>query len=231
MKFKHFKRAEIFMKNIHNSNEPPDFSLFLGGPLFQLLMRMRLTTPALDLLKKRIIFITLFAWLPLLLLSLVDGKAWGGVGVPFLYDMEAQARFLVALPLLIAAELLVHKRLRLIVGQFIDRNIITEKVLPRFRELIASAMKLRNSVAIELILLILVFVGGHYLWNMVSIMEESHPARGPGMPLLTALAHIFPWQATGTFSSAGPCFNLSLIAGISGCSSGPVFYGRVHDLN
>ena len=156
------------MNNIHNSHEPPDFSLVLGGPLFQLLVRSRLTTPALDLVKRRIIFISLFAWLPLLLLSLVDGKAWGGSKLPFLYDIEMQVRFLVALPLLIAAELVVHQRLRLVVGQFIDRDIITKEVLPKFREVIDSAMKLRNSVAIELIMLILVFVGGYYSWNAVS---------------------------------------------------------------
>ncbi len=154
------------MENIHNSNEPPDFSLVLGGPLFQLLLRSHLTSPALTLMKRRVVFVSLFAWLPLLLLSLVAGKAWGGVGLPFLYDLEMQARFLVALPLLIAAELLVHRRLRLVVGQFIDRDIITEKVLPRFKEVIASAMKLRNSVAIELILFFLIFVGGHYAWTM-----------------------------------------------------------------
>ena len=154
------------MENIHNSKETPDFSLVLGGPLFQLLIRSHLTSPALELMNRRIVFIALFAWLPLLLLSLVDGKAWGGVGLPFLYDIEIQTRFLVALPLLIAAELLVHRRLRLVVGQFIDRDIITEKVLPRFKEVIASAMKLRNSLAIELILFFLVFVGGHYSWIM-----------------------------------------------------------------
>ena len=66
------------MNNIHNANEPPDFSLVLGGPLFQLLVRSRITTPALELVKRRIVFLSLFAWLPLLLLSLVDGKAWGG---------------------------------------------------------------------------------------------------------------------------------------------------------
>ena len=166
------------MKNIHNSNEPPDFSLVLGGPLFQLLLRSRLTTPALELMKRRIVFITLFAWLPLLLLSLVDGKAWGGVGLPFLYDIEMQARFLVALPLLIAAELLVHQRLRLVVGQFIDRDIITEEVLPRFKEVIASAMKLRNSVAIELILFFLIFVGGYYSWTMVSGIAKIGTSAG-----------------------------------------------------
>ncbi len=166
------------MKNIHNSHETPDFSLVLGGPFFQLLMRLRLTTPALGLLQRRIIFITLFAWLPLLLLSLIEGKAWGNVGVPFLYDMENQTRFLVALPLLIAAELLVHKQLRLLVGQFIDRDIITEKTLPSFKELIASAMKLRDSVIIELTLFLLAFVGGHYLWSTVSIVETIAPSAG-----------------------------------------------------
>ena len=146
----------------------PDFSLVQGGPLFQLLVRSRLTTPALELLKRRIIFITLFAWLPLLLLSLVGGRAWGGTGLPFLYDVEMQLRFLVALPLLIGAELLVHQRLRVVVAQFIERDIITAPVLPRFKAVIASAMKLRNSVAAELILFLLVFVGGYYAWSAVS---------------------------------------------------------------
>jgi len=173
------------MNNIHNSHEPPDFSLVLGGPLFQLLVRSRLTTPALDLVKRRIVVISLFAWLPLLVLSLVDGKAWGGIGLPFLYDIEMQVRFLVALPLLIAAELLVHQRLRLVVGQFIDRDIITEAVLPKFWEVIASAMKLRNSVAIELILLILVFVGGYYLWSAASGMAKIVTGTGTWYAIAT----------------------------------------------
>lgn len=166
------------MKNIHDSNKPPDFSLVLGGPLFQLLMRLRLTTPALDLLKKRIFFFILLAWLPLLILSLIEGKAFGGVEVPFLFDMEAQSRFLVALPLLIAAELLVHKQLRFLVGQFIDRDIINKNQLPRFHALIASGMKLRNSVQIEVILLLLVFIGGPYLASTVSVVEQLPSGEG-----------------------------------------------------
>lgn len=166
------------MKNIHDSNKPPDFSIVLGGPLFQLLMRLRLTTPALDLLKKRIIFFTLFAWLPLLILSLIEGTAWGGVKIPFLFDMEVQTRFLVALPLLFVAELLVHKQVRLLVGQFIDRDIITEKELPRFHALIASAMKLRNSIGIEITLLMLAFVVGPYLAKTVSVIEQIASGAG-----------------------------------------------------
>jgi hypothetical protein len=173
------------MNKIHSSNEPPDFSLVLGGPLFQLLVRSRLATPALELLKLRIVFFSMFAWLPLLLLSLVDGKAWGGVGLPFLYDIEMHARLLVALPLLIAAEMLAHQRLPLIVRQFIERDIITAAVLPKFKEVIASAMKLRNSVAFELILFILIFVSGNYIWRSVSGIEKIGTGTGT-------------WYTTGT---------------------------------
>ncbi len=173
------------MNNLHNSNEPLDFSLVLGGPLFQLLLRSRLTSPALELLKRRIIFITFFAWLPLLLLSLIDGKAWGNVGLPFLYDLEMQVRFLVALPLLIAAELLVHQWLRRVVAQFVDNGIITVKVLPKFKEVVASAMKIRNSVAIELFIFFLIFVGGHYLWSMVSGTAKIAASAGTWYAIVT----------------------------------------------
>lgn len=159
------------MKDIHNSNNPPDFSLVLGGPFFQFLLRLGLITPSVGLLKKRIIFFTLFTWMPLLLLSLIQGNALGNVGLPFLYDMETQARFLIALPLLIAAELLVHTQVRLLVGQFIDREIITGKIIPKFYERIASAINLRNSMAVEIGLFLLVFVVGHYLSNTVSVIE------------------------------------------------------------
>ena len=166
------------MNNIHNSHEQPDFSLVLGGPLFQLLVRSRLATPALDLLYRRIVFFIMFTWLPLLILSVADDKAWGGVGIPFLYDIEVHARFLVALPLLIAAELLVNRRMRLIVGQFTGRDIITEALLPKFKEFIASAMKLRNSVASELILFILVFIVGHFIWSAASSTAKIGAATG-----------------------------------------------------
>ena len=69
-----------------------------------------------ELLRQRILVISLLAWLPLLVLSVVEGQALGGrAAVPFLLDVEAHVRFLVALPLLIVAELVVHQRMRFVV--------------------------------------------------------------------------------------------------------------------
>ena len=78
-----------------------DFSLVLGGPLFQLLRRSHLAGDALELLGQRVLVISLLAWLPPLVLSALEGQALGGsAAVPFLLDVEVHARFLAALPLL-----------------------------------------------------------------------------------------------------------------------------------
>ncbi len=146
--------------------DPPDFSLVLGGPLFQLLRRARLTDDALELARKRIIVISLFAWLPLLLLSALEGQLWGeSVAVPFLLDVEVHVRFLVAIPLMIAAELVVHRRMRLVVRQFLDRQLIPDSAMTRFDAAIASAFRLRNSVFAEVLLIAVVYGAGVFIWR------------------------------------------------------------------
>jgi hypothetical protein len=142
-----------------------DFSLVLGGPLFQLLRRAHLSGNALELLRQRIIVITLIAWLPLLVLSLVEGEALGGrAAVPFLLDVEAHVRFLIALPLLIVAELVVHERMRLVVRQFLERNLIPDGAMPCFNQAIASAFRLRNSATAEVLLIAFVYIVGVLLF-------------------------------------------------------------------
>jgi hypothetical protein len=80
--------------------EKRDFSLVLGGPLFQLLRRAHLSDDALLMVRRRVIISLIVAWLPLLVLSALQGSVWDGtVVVPFLKDVEAQSRFLVAMPL------------------------------------------------------------------------------------------------------------------------------------
>jgi len=146
--------------------QPPDFSLVLGGPLYQLFRRAHLTGDALQLLRRRILVLAGVAWIPLLLLSAFAGHAWGGtIAVPFLQDIEAHVRFLVALPILVAAEIVVHLRLRPTVAQFVARRIVTEEDMPRFQEAIDSTRRVRNSVIAEITLLVLVYTVGLWVWK------------------------------------------------------------------
>ena len=137
---------------------PQDFSLVLGGPLFQLLRRVHLSDDALLMARRRTIIIAMIAWLPLLMLSVLEGNAWGGTAlVPFLKDFEAQTRFLVALPILILAEFVVHQRMRHLIEQFLERKLIPESGASQFEAAIASAFRLRNSVLAEVLLIAFVY--------------------------------------------------------------------------
>ncbi len=154
---------------------PPDFSLVLGGPLYQLLRRARLSDDALSLTHKRIVVLCSITWLPLLVLSLLDGQALGGgATIPFLFDIDVHVRFLVAMPLLIAAELVVHRRMRAVAKVFLDRHLIPDADRPRFDAAFASAMRLRNSVFAEVLLIVLVYaVGILVVWRHYTALDAA----------------------------------------------------------
>jgi len=179
-------------KTIDKLDEPTDFSLVLGGPLFQLFRRAHLTGDALELVRQRLIIISLLAWLPLLMLSALEGHALGGsVAVPFLLDVEVHIRFLVVVPLFIIAELVVHQRMRFVVRQFLERNLIPESAMTRFDGVIASAFRLRNSVLAEVLLIAFVYgVGILIVWRHY-------------MALATATWYATPSVEGSTLSLAG----------------------------
>jgi hypothetical protein len=149
----------------YQSGEPEDFSLVLGGPLFQLLRKAHLEGDALELLHRRTIASVLLTWFPLLILSMVSGVRGGVGGVSFFHDIEVHARFLVALPILIAAELLVNSRMRSAVRRFIEWRIVLPERRPAFRKAIDSALNIRNSVLVELALIAVVYTVGLLVWN------------------------------------------------------------------
>ena len=168
-----------------------NFSLVLGGPLYQLFRRAHLADDALLLVRQRIVVISLIAWLPLLLLCALQGHLLGdAVAVPFLLDTEVHVRFLGALPLLVVAELVVHRRMRPIARTFLERRLIPEADMARFDGAIASALRLRNSVPAELLLIVVVYaVGVLIVWQQYIALDTA------------------TWYATPT--EAGPALSLA----------------------
>jgi hypothetical protein len=146
--------------------EAAEFSLVLGGPLFQMYRRTRVSGDALELLWLRALIITLIVWAPLLFFSLFEGHALGGgVKIPFLHDIEANVRLLIALPLLIAAEVIVQLRIGNALRRFVERGIVVTEDVPKFNLAINSALRARNSVTLEGLLLVLVYTVGLWIWR------------------------------------------------------------------
>ena len=161
-------------------DDPPDFSIVLGGPLFQLLRRAHLGGDHLELLYRRLIFFVGITWLPLFLLATLGPFAGSAGRLAFLRDIEVHARFLVALPAFIVAELLVHARMLPVVRRFVERRLILLENLPRFYDAVESAFRLRNSNVLELGLFAAVYGFGLWFWHARFAIEAATWYAMPG---------------------------------------------------
>lgn len=146
------------------NREPPEFSLAVGGPLYETYLRTHLAAPPLGLVHRRLLTYFLITWVPLCLLAAFDARG-AGVTVSFLRDVAVHTRLLVALPLFIVAEPFVHQRLTAVVRQFLDRELIAPSDLQRFAAAVISSMKLRNSAMLEIAVLLVAFIGGQWAWE------------------------------------------------------------------
>jgi len=149
-------------KGLASVGDSLDFSPVLGGPIFQLLRRSHLSGDALELLYRRVIAVALIAWAPPLLLVML---APASSRDSFIHDIEVHVRFLIALPVLIAAERIVHSRIRAVARRFVDQRLIVPDDMPNFHRAIDSAVRLRNSVIVEIGLIVFVYSVGLWVWN------------------------------------------------------------------
>ncbi|RKH43035.1 hypothetical protein D7X96_34505 [Corallococcus interemptor] len=121
-----------------------DFSLVQGTLLGQKLRRARhrqTSRPA------RILVLTLVAWLPLLVLSLLGGGL--GMTRAFLHDVGTQVAFLVSLPLLVACERYIDLNEKAAVRQFVVSELIAPKDLATYERIARDVVPMRRSAIIE----------------------------------------------------------------------------------
>jgi hypothetical protein len=146
-----------------SAQEIPDsavrnFSIVLGGPLYDFLLRFGLVRLVLPNIVRRIAVLLALTWLPLLLLSLKDGFAFGNqVRIPLLYDFSMYGRFLLALPLLLIAEIVVDPAIRQTVEEFVNAGVVPAEELPEFVIVLERTQRLRDSWIPEGIIFVLAF--------------------------------------------------------------------------
>ena len=145
--------------------ETPDLAATLGGPLYRMLRRSPLGGSVPQLLRRQAAICVLVCWVPLAVLSLAQGHFLGGIRLSFLRDIETHARFLVSLPVLLMAEMLVYERIGPIIKHFVQRKLVIPDDLPRFNTAVNSALRIHNSVVVEIVFLVLVFTVGMWVWR------------------------------------------------------------------
>jgi hypothetical protein len=136
----------------------------LGGPAYRLMQRIGLIQGAGPSLVRRAIGFLLITWVPLLLFSLIEGRALGPTPrESLLLDFAAYARFFLAVPLLFLAEVVTGPRLRAAGLNFVQGNFVRPEDLPTVEAAIVRASRRREALLPELIMLGIALLGAWYL--------------------------------------------------------------------
>ena len=152
-----------------------------AGPLYQLWRGTRLAGDTLQLLHRRVLAAVLLTWVPLVLLSIAEGHAWGTtVTLPLLYDVGAARALSARAAAVDPGRAHRHQRMRPVVGQFLDRGLIPDAARAQFDAAITAAMRLRNSVAAEVLLIAFVYVVGvGVIWRTQVALDVASWYGGP----------------------------------------------------
>jgi hypothetical protein len=170
------------------------FSITRGGGLHWLLVRLGQAGDGRRLVIRRALAAVLITWLPLLVLSAVDGLAWGRqIKIPFLRDLAINVRLLIAVPMLILSESRIDRRWRNLVLEFLRTELVSREVLPAFEKVLERTTRWRDSVVPETVLALVAFIPS------LSIVKTE-----------LLMSGISNWHTlgTGAVSPAGWWFNL-----------------------
>jgi hypothetical protein len=150
------------------------FTFVRSGPLSWLVSRLGLRMTARQLVARAAWAAVLVTWLPLFVLSLVQGQAYGhGLTIPFIKDLAVNVRFLVALPILFMAENRVDERWKLVVREFLGGRLVSDADVPKFEALLLRIERLASQVWPGVALLVIAFVPSAFIKTELLMHDVS----------------------------------------------------------
>jgi hypothetical protein len=148
------------------------FSLTRGGPFHRLLTLLGHAGSERRQVINRALFGTLVCWVPLLILSFVQGLAVGTkVRIPFLLDYAVHLRFLIALPILILAKSPIDRRWCILVLEFLRSGLVGRDETASFEGIIEQITHIRDRVLPEIAMLVLAYLAPLFLGRTELVMK------------------------------------------------------------
>jgi hypothetical protein len=144
--------------------ELSEFSLVDGGPLYALLRRLGWTRPdgRVDYVRASLMLVA-FAWGPLVAAAL---SAHFRTDHSFAIDWGIHARLLIAIPLLLRADVALHARTRSVVAKFAAERWAPGQA-DSLDRIVTSTIKWRDAVYPEVALLVVAVVGSQFVaWHV-----------------------------------------------------------------
>jgi hypothetical protein len=138
----------------------PDPFLMRSGPFHRFQQTLHLEDPFNPRTARRAFLFALVSWLPLAALAAVQGLAVNDdPRRSLLLDFTVYARFLVAVPVFILGESVADSRYSMILSYLLRSGIVTGSERQAYDDLLSSTRRLRDSRAVEILWVVLAYVG------------------------------------------------------------------------
>lgn len=135
-----------------------DFQLSSGGLVHLIQQRVRGAGAGDFPIPAQLLLAVALMWLPLVLLTLVAGTFAGdGVAKPFINDLVPQVRLLIALPLLLFADMAIDPAVGVAIRNLGASGVVPGDERSRFQAALAKLAQRRDSVWPDVIMLLLAF--------------------------------------------------------------------------
>jgi hypothetical protein len=136
-----------------------------GGPAYRLMQRIGVIKGEPSIHRRIVIFLAL-TWVPLLVLSFLEGVALGpSPEQSFLLDFATYARFFVAFPMIVIAEIIIGPRLTIAGLHFVRSGLVREEDYPAYDAAVEKVESRREARLPELIILGIAIFGA---WSMTA---------------------------------------------------------------
>ena len=133
-----------------------DQTIVRGGLSFHVARRLGFEPPNLPRRRRKVLLLMLVTWVPLFLLSAVQGHAWGyQVDVSFLRDPVPYSRFLFVVPLLELAQVVMETSLGVQMRHFFESGLVPDRQRLSFDAARLEVIRLRGSVVAEAVIIVL----------------------------------------------------------------------------
>lgn len=125
-------------------------------PALKILRKLELKVEKNESIIRKIIFFSALTWLPLLILTLLNNTALNAeINISFLKDYETYTKFLIALPVLFAADRFIKHQMSSAEVHFVESGIISENNVGEYETYLNKLKKLESSEMIQVTIFIL----------------------------------------------------------------------------
>lgn len=133
------------------------FRLSTGGLFYNILIRLHVQASGRYSTKRRILVLTTLCWLPLFLLAAYEGILVNqNLDLPFLYDLKPYVRYLIVVPLLIVADMVIDPMIASNLQSIGSSGLIEDKHENEYKNAVEHLKRRKDSHLADIVIMLVV---------------------------------------------------------------------------